>query len=391
MISFLFYFSVSDPKRIETLTLNDLAFGIFASSTTSSRLEQMFATWYQDIPNLEIFSVTDLKLDKKSLEKYNNLNANVNIYNYSYQNGSDDWSIAQTYQGFYQNELLRKYPNKKWYIFGDDDTFIYKDSLIQILETVNSSEPHILGRSFLISQEDLLTLENPDPNFQFIHGGSGLCLTKPFGEKILPKHKECANLYPGKVSDLRLMLCLQKFDPDCQKYLSWKDGFNAEHPTQESSVKKPPISYHKIFGKDALQIWNAVHTEWMKGNDRMVVSWVNYTLKDRYFSIDETNVPVGFMFGYKLFIGEDRTSTGIYASTPINPIFDKTNSTILRYHQRFGQYDVYYNCRDDLDDGIFRLSSNNLKSETLFELDVNCPTPIKTSFKKGEIKYNYNL
>lgn len=389
MFSFFISFCFCDEMKIENITLDDIVFSILTSNTTSSRLEPMISTWYRDIPNLEIFSASTIPKIEKMFEGKDNIYASVNIYNQTFPDASDDWYNAQDYHSFFHNKVLKKYPDKKWYVFGDDDTFIYIDSLIEQLEKVNSSEDHIIGRSFLIPDDyrDKFSIKNK--YFQFIHGGSGLCITNSLAKQVFPKYKECVDKFPFVISDLRIMLCLDAFNNVSQQYLGWKSGFNAMIPTKESPVEGPPVSFHHVVDKEAKRMWNAVHSEWVSGNNRSVVSWINYTLIDRYLPVDDTKF--NFMFGYKIVKGDNREEEGFYASTPIEPVYDYSNITIVKYRQQFWNKFVDYRCTKELTPGVFHLSSRNIDETVLFELLVNCPTPKLIPHRKGAVKFNYNL
>jgi len=63
------------------------------------------------------------------------------------------------------NRTLHEYPDKKWYVFVEADTYVLWGTLLHWLNTLNSDEPHYHGNQMAISGD------------LFAHGGSGFVVS----------------------------------------------------------------------------------------------------------------------------------------------------------------------------------------------------------------------
>ena len=73
------------------------------------------------------------------------------------------------------NRTLHEYPNMKWYIFAEVDTYILWASMLQYLAVLDHTKPHYTGSQMYIG--DVL----------FAHGGSGFIVSQP-AMRIVVKH-----------------------------------------------------------------------------------------------------------------------------------------------------------------------------------------------------------
>ena len=65
------------------------------------------------------------------------------------------------------NRTLHEYPDKKWYVFMEADSFLLWSMLLQYLSLLNPIEPYYIGAGSCIG-DDL-----------FAHGGSGFVVSQP--------------------------------------------------------------------------------------------------------------------------------------------------------------------------------------------------------------------
>ena len=73
---------------------------------------------------------------------------------------------------------LEEYPDMKWYVFVEADTYILWASLLQMLATLDSTKPFYYGNQMAIG-EDI-----------FAHGGSGFVVSKTAMRKVMDHYHE---------------------------------------------------------------------------------------------------------------------------------------------------------------------------------------------------------
>ncbi|KAK3697124.1 hypothetical protein LTR37_017620 [Vermiconidia calcicola] len=79
------------------------------------------------------------------------------------------------------NRTYQEYPDKKWYVFVEADTYILWASLLQWLKTMDHNEPHYHGNQMAISGD------------LFAHGGSGFIVSQKAMKMVVDhfyEHKE---------------------------------------------------------------------------------------------------------------------------------------------------------------------------------------------------------
>lgn len=75
-------------------------------------------------------------------------------------------------------KTLQGYPDKKWYVFVETDTYILWSTLLNYLAALDSSKPHYIGNQMQIG--DIL----------FAHGGSGFVISRPALEMAVAQYTE---------------------------------------------------------------------------------------------------------------------------------------------------------------------------------------------------------
>ena len=369
---FVFFFFLHGMSYF--YTLDDVAIGVYTSPKTfHDRIPALLDTWLKEIPNLFLFSYEIPEKSKEILEKSTNINLTFCILNNSIAERKEKWESAQNHHFHYMNKLFSLNKDKKWIILCDDDTFLYKDQLLNVLNEYDYRDYHIIGRSFLVQGDDEYITEDVD-YFQMIHGGSGLVMSNAYAKAVIPHILGCSKDYEMVESDKGIVFCAQHFIENSQNYLFWQEGFNALPPLGERPIKRPPISYHKVIGDSAKTIWRATNSEWEDRKGRKWRSnWSNLTLTESFVAPKNERNKVGFMFGYKIY-NENRNEQGLFNIESPKPIFERNK--IVAYSQEFeNKTKIIYRCDNNMEEGeILPVYDNKYKNE-LLEFFVKCPTP----------------
>lgn len=145
-------------------------------------------------------------------------------------------------------ELYNRYPKADWYIMLDDDTYLLKSNLVQLLESYDPSLPHYIGSATVFVGCDGVREFNQGPNFA--HGGSGIVISRGAMKIMLARLDECIIKYkPCWAGDIRTALCLR----DAGILLKDPKGFNKDPPNEKYSFGDDPchrpITFHHLLVK----------------------------------------------------------------------------------------------------------------------------------------------
>ena len=142
--------------------------------------------------------------------------------------------------------LVKKSPDKKWYIILDDDTFFVKSSLRLLLSRLDPTEPMYIGNAV------------GDYRTRFAHGGSGVIISGEAMRRLFNSPRIVAEAYLNSLEetwgDRLVALTLQKLGVYLDERFS--HHFNGEDPqaTRISADKfcSPLLSFHEVRGPDAM-------------------------------------------------------------------------------------------------------------------------------------------
>ncbi|GJQ11152.1 hypothetical protein GpartN1_g2943.t1 [Galdieria partita] len=207
-------------------------------AVSKERIPKHNETWWKRIPNLLLIS--DIKEGETNIvglkEMFEflprNLSKLVGLEQLEAAEGDVEKQPAffgEMTEGFVMDSkknlpgflaLYKYFPNKKWYIMLDDDTFVFLDNLALTLQMdhfrlLAEEQPFYLGNPFTVSDCDKYGEffdEEGKPNPSFAHGGSGIVLSKAAMERIAPHIPWCIERWDVcKEGDARVGLCLLSF------------------------------------------------------------------------------------------------------------------------------------------------------------------------------------
>ncbi|EME26847.1 hypothetical protein Gasu2_66700 [Galdieria sulphuraria] len=181
--------------------------------------------------------------------------------------------------------LYKHFPNKKWYIMLDDDTFVFLDNLALTLQMdhfrlLAEEQPFYLGNPFTVSDCDKYGEffdEEGKPNPSFAHGGSGIVLSKAAMEKIIPHIPWCIERWDVcKEGDARVGLCLLSFQvllTELQPFFyhetpsKYFEEYASLTGNRQGRPEALPVTFHHIKGSlvdEMLQLEKeAITRQWL--------------------------------------------------------------------------------------------------------------------------------
>lgn len=166
---------------------------------------------------------------------------------------------------------LQEYPDSKWYIFAEADSYILWASMLQFLKALNADKPHYTGNQMAIG-EDL-----------FAHGGSVFAVSRPAMENVVAhyeKYKQTIEEFTDRhwAGDCILGKAiresgtpftyawpvLQTDDPGTVPYTA-PDGSLAPDPKKRPWCF-PSVSYHHITAEVMEDLWK-FEQQWIGSKD----------------------------------------------------------------------------------------------------------------------------
>ena len=166
---------------------------------------------------------------------------------------------------------LQEFPDKKWYVFAEADSYILWASLLQFLKALDPSKPHYTGNQMAIG-EDL-----------FAHGGSVFVASRPAMEKVVEhyeKNKQSIEEFTDRhwAGDCILgkgfresgtpftyaWPVLQTDDPGTIPYTQPDGSLN--HDVKKRPWCYPTVSYHHITAEVMEDLWK-FEQQWIGTKD----------------------------------------------------------------------------------------------------------------------------
>ena len=386
MLLFLFYW------KSHSLTLNDIAFGMCSGiETFDERVIPMAKTWYQLIPSIHVYSD---EIPKESLNEILNSSNHLNIYFHEtptfshYMVGTrwdDKWNSVQNRHLYAFGDLYFHEPDKAWYVLGDDDTFMFPNSLVTFLSSVPEDDIRIFGRGFLVFEHLNVFFKNPDINHYFVQGGAGIAIPAKVMKVFAPCAQNCTQIFSGVnfPSDMRLSACLERFfgfrvDEGAREkslFRSWR-GFHSDVPMKENVGDIVPISYHHIVAPLCDQLWMAVFTKWKNSNGvDMYIDWSFVAMKELNIELGRRGLLCEFQFMFRIYLDGRKGEQMICQSQP-EPVFknDTKRKHPREFVQRFeGNITMRYICDDSISGETIVFDSFLLDEEGC-SFKVACPS-----------------
>ncbi|CAK1354717.1 hypothetical protein CB0940_01467 [Cercospora beticola] len=159
------------------------------------------------------------------------------------------------------NRTLSEWPNKKWYIFVETDTFIHWQTLLNYLAALDHTRPYYIGGPMWIG--DIL----------FAHGGTGFVISKPALESVVSMFRGHQTEWEWFVNDFWAgdgVLGKAMIDSGTRMTHGWPifqgDGIGSMDWTRNEGGRRlwcsPTASYHHLTPSVVEDLWRW-EMDWM--------------------------------------------------------------------------------------------------------------------------------
>lgn len=243
-----------------------------------SRILPNAQTFYQLLPEVTVYSE---EFPPGSMEKIVSQNNHVNI-KFRQLNlqtivlfGTEfdtPWNHAQARHMISMHDFYTRNPDKDWYVYFDDDTYIFTETLLDFLSTKDPNEDAMYGVSYGVASYASPFFKNQNKWHTFIHGGSAIIFSKSFIKRVAPKFLPCSTIYnlANVGSDIRFAICLGRYfsdrNDDYEDYLKPDmHRFFPDVPEMREDIRThiyPQVTYHHIERERASRMFNASIARW---------------------------------------------------------------------------------------------------------------------------------
>ncbi|KAH0786387.1 hypothetical protein GPJ56_009773 [Histomonas meleagridis] len=384
------------------LNISDLVFGVWSGREyTTRRVVSQAGTWFQLVPEVHVYSD---EFYNESLEMVINENVHSNIVFHDFGHKGNHlmgtewehrWYYAQTRHLLTMADLYERFPNKKWYIWADDDTYLYPNSILDFLSAYNSSDFLVFGVIYC-TWNNVGDLIKPHRSCHpFAQGGAGVFFSHKMMSSVGPYLRNCSEMFndPNFAGSMRLAVCIERF----VGYEHWNIGDYARNLSPrlhsgnplletENGVKEP-LSFHRMRHVLLYQIWNATESIWADSDGiDWNIDWDHITMSKFHINIGNNNKPMILHWGFRIRF-EHTKDKYFYAVTRPEPVFDSNDRKRLnpkKFRQRFeGNITLQFVCNDDYEKGEMAFESYLFPNEEGTSFYVKCNQP-KRFYYTGE-------
>ena len=198
-----------------------------------SRVEFQMDTFLKDVPLSDIYYLTSKYLPEKRQFGWNCMD--------------DPKNITWKYIHFIHNMDI---PNYDWYIFIDDDTFVFKNRLENLLKQYDCNKCYYIGKE-LDHIKNIFSL--------YMSGGAGYAISNALYSEIHDSVKTTGinNSYKHWCYDLCIGLWIQEIAKTNNVYQINNNFFHMEIHSNENELKNA-ITFNKVISLEQYQFYESI-------------------------------------------------------------------------------------------------------------------------------------
>jgi hypothetical protein len=377
------------------LSIDDLAIGILTGQKfMKERIIPMAHTWYQLVPEVDIY--TDdipeelwpaiLSANRSNLFFHKNNAFPHHLHGTEFEL---DWNGAQSRHLHAMADLWERHPDKQFYFFCDDDTFVLPSSLLDALSRVNSNAKHIYGHvSGVIAFGNPFFPDYPRVLPWFNHGGSGFAVARGLMSVIGPKLRNCSSIFEivNLGSDIRLGACASHIGVGGARLKNNAihvavRGFNPDmpHVDREKILPGRQVTFHHAERDATMKLFETAATV---DGDRYW-DWAFLAFQPIWVGLGGPGRPQHLVVGH-VICPNPRALRCAHAMTGIT----KIDHPMANFTQKFSDnLAIYYRCNPEMDAEEIGYFGEAPPPETGIILDIKCPKPISFVVRSNGIRH----
>lgn len=355
----------------------------------SSRVKAQAESWIPTFPRVFVYSD---EFPNNIIQEIRTASPHANISFVTVSNQSEHIHGSQWLHPWYRAQprilasmydlwVQNKDSGIRWYILGDDDTYLYIKNIIRRLTKHNSSNPEVVS-FFWCTWDHITQYMLPERECHpFAQGGSGVLFSKTMMDMLGPNLIRCNELYNDAqhAASMRVSVCMERSFGYANwtkgAFIKpWKSGIHPSDPSvviDQANTWDAPGSFHQVSHEEMLKIRNS-HISHQKAiiNGKEEEGYTDFA----YFSF--RSVPVQLTrrrwwqlhFGYRIDNFASH-SNPLYA---ISQLASKDNGTT--YTQKFeGQIKVIVHCQPKMNESQIDVDEVERGPKTKIHLLLKCP------------------
>ena len=351
----------------------------------NTRLKLLTQTWFQQIPEVHVY-LDDIT--KEEAESLVGGNERLNVIFHTMKNtspflvgsGFDNPESKSRIRNILAIEdIYKQYPDKKWYYFAQDDTFLLPKKFATTFDYKDSTQKHIFGHSWYFFDNNYRFFPRDKTRlFYDIHGGFAIAqeMMKSLVKNVDMIYKKYAS--PLIEQELKVSALadasVPNFFNDIANHLSWilaqSDVLKAQKERGYVGTDVVSFSYMEKFMKP---FYESVYSEWKTDSgETKMANFEAYAGQMISFEYGTYGALCDMTFGFLL----SPFNNYIFQSSPIKPIFQGDNKNEpIAYNQTFGKINVTYQCDETLENGELAVDGCQGISDDSIIVQIKCPTP----------------
>jgi hypothetical protein len=381
MIFAFFVFGMTD-----SLSVDEIAVGIWSGyECVVPRLIPAVKTWIRQFPTVYIYS--DF-FPKNATERLRSAAGSTRLQFIAFGNCAKHlwfpsaWKRAQPRFLKGMVDLFIREPTKKWYLFADDDSYVFAKNTKRILGGFNFSRKIVVGHFYCAWPAVVFGKNHNMKCMNFPQGGAGVAISHGMLAFLADKLPECNAKYnEGEYAgSMRFGKCITDYVNDG----TWRHGdgiqnfksqFMSRSPIEEiedSYCNRPPATFHGISRAQVRFVYRGHYSRWVSQNGtEYEVDWSHLTARP-FLLFPEERQPLHLRFGYGIAL-PDNNRVIARATSPILP--ELVNEIPFAYEQHFGEaLRVRIICDQEAGDTVEQDSFEN-REWMQFNVRVTCPVP----------------
>jgi len=155
----------------------------------------------------------------------------------------DDKNIMYKYLGFFQNMTL----DYDWYFFGDDDTFVFHNRLLNMVEEYDCNDNYYIGS----------VLDHVKTAWcSYMSGGAGYMISKSLYQRIIEyvRSNPVQVTYQHWCDDLCIGMWIVELNKSTPVHTIHHTGFHHERHASEEELMSA-ITFHHVFTKEQYNVY----------------------------------------------------------------------------------------------------------------------------------------
>lgn len=325
------------------------------------RLADQATSWYRSFSHVMVFcdnfsTVEEKYIQKKAYPCQVQFIRFGDVYVEHLLNSGNEveWFLAQPRFIPAIHKTYEMFPNASFYMFGDDDTYIFRPGLDHFIETLDPTQLHAYGKQYC--SWDFIQYMKPKSSscHMFLQGGAGVLFTNKILTAIDPYLLNCSEKFnsPLFAASMRFAICATRYLEDNvwdrSVPVDVPELFHSKVPADEVYIYgllSPSITFHRMNSSDFKYTQKARYAEYKSKGRKFLADLGSITYTSQNISLFRPTYKINYIPGLRMYIPFLQK---IYnASSNWKPIFGHNNA-LIGVAQKYGPFTMKLMFNDDV-------------------------------------------